>query len=464
MQNKRLFILITISLFFISNAFGVDNSSGSMRRDSVHVSVVKNTYNSVYDMSSALITDLRTYCTTFFIENDTERAYINAMVPLRRAKESHKVFSENVRKNDLNAIKESEAVFIKDEQKLYDTIKYFTPSVNQGVKDYVVVPREYYESEFMFKDYVPVEYSIYESKTFDERALFDENSIIANIICSETDSDMLVIPSSFLISSTLIRARLKLYNRIEGKFYTIYDSIVEMSSFADLSSSWVLLLATHISARNYALYSFVSREYAMSIEIDGVKSPGSGVVLPGVHKIKLTSPGRKDKEFDYEFEMGKINEIDEEIEMQQGDSLLITTTNGNKAVFTSGKLSFLLPHTLEHYEMPLNYSVSSPGYATENNVLISPSENGELKITLRPEWASRQSFVQGEKVKFYSSFTATLAAFALTIASKSFYSSGKNTAVWSSIDTISTGLIYASLGVMFGTLVDYFISSKYLLY
>ena len=457
-------MIVFVIVSALSNVIFAIESQVAMKLNTLHVGIVKNPYNSVYDMTGVIENDLKKYCTTFYIENDNERAYINALVPMRKAKASYKKFSDSVQKNDLSAIKTNEEEFIKDEKKLYETIKYFTPSTTGNVKDYVVVPKEYYENEYIFSDNVPVEYNTYESKTFDVRALFDENIVIANIICQENDFDILVIPSSSSISSTLIRARLKLYNRIEQKFYTVYDSIVEMSSFASLSSSWVLLLASHISARNYALYSFKGRDYAMAIEIDGVKSPQSGVVLPGKRNIKLTSPGRKDKVFEYDFQMGKINEIDEDMETQKGKMLLIRSDNAESAVLHSGKLSFLLPHTIEEYETPFNYYVSAPGYIPINNVLTSPKENGELKITLRPEWAGRPSFVQGEKVKFYSAFTATLASFAITVISKSFYSSGRNTAVWSSIDNISTGLIYASLGVLFGTLVDYFISSKYMLY
>ena len=462
MSFKRMLCIVTISCFF---AIGVFAATGTtMKRDSLHVGIVKNTYNSVYDMTGVLESDLKKYCTTFYIENDKERAYINALGPLRKAKEAYTKFANSVQRNDLDAIKTSEEEFIKYEEKLNETIRYFTPSINQTVKDYVVVPKKYYESEYIFKDDVPVEYAIYESKTFDVKALFDENVIVANIICQENDFDMLVIPSSSSISSTLIRARLKLYNRLEKKFYTLYDSIVEMSSFADLSSSWVLLLASHISAKEYALYSFQVGAFAVSLEIDGVKSPLSGVVLPGKRTVKLSSPGRRNKVFEYDFQKGIINQIEADMVTQKGENLQIQVVNADSAVLNYGKLSFLLPYTIQEYETPFNYSVSAPGFVTKNNALTSPKEDGQLKITLRPEWADRPSFVKGEKVKFYSAFTATLASFAITVVAKSFYSSGKNTAVWSSIDSISTGLVYASLGVLFGTLVDYFISSKYMLY
>ena len=151
--------------------------------------------------NSAEFFDLKKYWNTFYIENDNERAYINALVPLRKAKEAYTKFANSVQSNDLDAIKTSEEEFIKYEDKLNETIRYFSPSINQTVKDYVVVPKEYYESEYIFKNDVPVEYAIYESKTFDVKALFDENVIVANIICQENDFDMLVIPSSSSISS-----------------------------------------------------------------------------------------------------------------------------------------------------------------------------------------------------------------------------------------------------------------------
>ena len=448
----------------VSRAFAAD----VMRDDAIHVGVVQNTYNSIIDMSPILVEDLKKYCTTFFIETDDERAYINALVPRRNMIKAYNEYitllGSSSSSTNAASVYEKERAY-KDALKVYeDVLKYFPKKSEGGVREYLVAPREAYFSEFVFKDRIPVDYARYTSTKFDVKALFEENHLVARIIANENDFDILVIPSSLVLSSTLIRLRLKVYNRIEDKYYTIFDKIVPISTANDETDKWVIQLAEHISSKSFALYSLEPKDYAVSVKIDDEIVGETGVVLKGEHKVNISSPGRVTSEFTMNFEEGKINTIKYELYRHEYKNLFITTPEVRNAVISIDDKEFLLPRHFDKFETPFNYSVSALGYVPLSNSITEGEDDMNYKITLRPEWSIDRSFGESEMRKFYTALTVTLGLFAIDIGTKAFKNASENPAMWSSLNTMSTSLIYASLGVVFGTMVDYFIASKYSLY
>lgn len=457
-----LHILIPVSLFASTTTSSSSNTQ--MSDDALHVGVVVNTYNKLIDTSSVLLDDLKRYCNTFFIETDDERSYINALIPKRKMRSAYKEFTSAVNSGKSDEILSKEEAFLTSEELYMETEGYFPPLEKKGVREYVVAPRDAYFSEFVFKDRIPIQYERFESKKFDERALFEESHLVARLITSENDYDLLVIPSSVILSTTLIRLRLKVYNGIEDAFYTVCDKIVDIRDIDSEINFWVILLAEHLSSDNFALYDVETKDYSISLEIDGEKSTETGVLKKGEHKVFISSPGRVSVEFFMNFEEGKINTITFDLKKSSYKNLLINAQGADNAIVSIDGNDFLLPRHFDEFETPVNYKISALGFIPMTGSITNATDNMEYRVNLRPEWASNKQFVSAQMRKFYTAITVTLGLFAIDIGTRAFGNAGEKREMWASLNDMSKGIIYASLGVVFGSIVDYFVASKYALY
>lgn len=453
-------ILRTLIVFIIVCCFNFSlYASDEEEKPSLNVGIVVNSHNEIEDLSATLLDQLKTYCTSFFVDDRREYQYVNTMEARREHFTAEKEYMTALKDSNREEIYKKSQELIKASEVL-DNISNASLDYDLKIQDIIVVSQTDKNIVYKENDRVPINYSTYNSQYFDERALFEESTVVANYILKENNFDMLVIPASLQISSSMIRLRLKFYNGIDNKFYTLYDSIVPISEIQDKTDEWILSLALHLSSKDYSLYEFEPKDYALAIEIDSEPVKDKGVLLEGEHTVKVSSPGYKTKTLRHKFEKGKINKLNVDLEKETFHKLSIVSEIKNAFVEMEGEV-FEIPLNLDTYKTPLNYTVRAEGYIPLVTALTKGSDDKVLNISLRPEWTADKNFVKKEQKDFYYGATAVLGMFTLNIISQSFAYQNVGYNQWSSVYYITSGLMYASLMMLFGELVDYFLASKY---
>lgn len=463
---RKVFILTVLFILLLHSLFASDdfeNTENEIQYNSeiMNVAVVTST-SDVHNLSDRILQDLKKYCKLFFIEDYTDRAYINSLKPQREYRNEIKKYRDLINSSNYQeATKQKEVV--NEKYEIYkNNTDIFYKNINDGIKDVDIVSSSYYTNEFVFEKAAPIKYSVYNITDFSPRALYDESKAVARIICNENNFDVLVIPSAEVLSSVLTRLRLKIYSFPDDEFVSLYDKIIPTFEIQQETQNWILLLSNKIGVENYALYDIEERDYVIGLNIDGEKADLSGLVIEGEHTVIATSPGRDAKTFIYDFKGGIINKLSIELEKQEFDSLLIRSVDTNASAFMfTEKGEYALPQAFDKYKTPYSYSISALGFLDHNSSLLFGSDHNVIDINLRPEWVLDKGFIDEGRKNFYTCVTAVAAVFALNITSRAFASQNNNaTPIWNSIDTISVNAMYSSVGFLFGFLVDYFIRSK----
>ncbi len=371
-------------------------------------------------------------------------SYIQAMLP--KAKLDGSLLEKKLDRSRIGALKEKgekldQAYRSENENSISDARKSFS----------VVEVQEGFDEPFDVSLISP------EGTTFDSKAIVSGDVEYLRFICLESGADVLVVPLKSKVGGF---NHLSLYKYIFGEdgIRLVFERVSADSDMFTPSS--MIRLSEGLLGGNPTLIRLDHLVDGASVSIDGnpvLAADGHILTTEGRHVISLSALGHYGRSFAIDALGNAVSAVDASLEsMRYSDLKIDTTPTSNVSI--DGSFIGQTPLVLPSYSLPLSIRFEQELYMGRTVGLTERTDS--LSLALKPKWMASEEVFKGKKDSFYWAFARSFLIFGAKLALGVF--NDGSSALLSSLDIVSNGILTVSVVDAVSRLVDYYRQTEYI--